>query len=133
LNQRDARHVDGQVQEEVAGIQEGCENLPVIVPRQRGLDEFDPELFSFAPPAVFRGDDGDAIGRSANVTQDQWQDTLSDAAETHEYDLARKFHMHFVCAHNSVLILVCPLIWFSTSAGRTSPAYLAVHEMLKFL
>jgi hypothetical protein len=64
-------------------------------------------LFSLAQTAVFRGQDDDAIGRSANVAQDQWQDTLSDAAETHDYDLARKFHMHFVSAHNSDLILIC--------------------------
>jgi len=56
-------------------------------------------LFGLSPPAVFRGDDADAIGRSANVTQDQWQDTLSDAAKTHKYDLARKIHMHFVLVH----------------------------------
>ncbi len=68
-------------------------------------------MLGFGPAAVFRGDDGNAIGRSANVTQDQWQDTLSDAAETHKYDLARKFHMHFVFAHNSVLILICTLIF----------------------
>jgi hypothetical protein len=48
------------------------------------------------------------------VTQDQWQDTLSDAAETHKYDLARKFHMHFVFAHNSCLILVFSLISFDS-------------------
>jgi hypothetical protein len=35
---------------------------------------------------------------------------LSDAAETHEYDLARKVHMHFVFAHNALPILVCPLV-----------------------
>jgi hypothetical protein len=72
------------------------------------------------------------------VTQDQWQDTLSDAAETHKYDLARKFHMHFVFAHNSFLMmvgsltLVCSLLLEVTPCGRTPPAYLAPHEMLKF-
>jgi hypothetical protein len=43
---------------------------------------------------VFGGDDGNAPGGGAYVAQDQRQDTLSDAAETHENDLARKFHMH---------------------------------------
>jgi hypothetical protein len=30
------------------------------------------------------------------VTQDERQDSLSDAAEADHDDLARKFHMHFV-------------------------------------
>jgi hypothetical protein len=38
---------------------------------------------------------------------------LSNAAETDEYDLARKVHMHFVLAHNSLLILVCPLFYIT--------------------
>jgi len=50
------------------------------------LDEFHREFsasdrpFSSAVTMVTR------IGRSVNVTQDQWQDTLSDAAETYKYD-----------------------------------------------
>ena len=88
------------------GVQQRLQDLAVVLARQRGLDEFHAELLGFGAARVLRGDDGDAIGRSANVTQDQRQDTLSDAAETHKYDLARKFHMHFVVAHNS-----CPILF----------------------
>jgi hypothetical protein len=54
----------------------------------------------FIASGILGADDGDAIRRSADVTQDQRQDTLSNAAETHEYDPAAEFHMHFVFAHN---------------------------------
>ena len=56
------------------------------------------------------GHDGDAFGRSADVTQDQRQNTLSDAAETDEDDLARKFHMHFAAAHNLFPIFLTSLL-----------------------
>jgi hypothetical protein len=53
------------------------------------FDECHPELLGFRASGIFGGDNGDAIRRSADVTQDQWQDSLSDAAETDEYDPAR--------------------------------------------
>ena len=37
-------------------------------------------------PRVLGGDDGDALGRDADVTQDQRQDALADAAEADEDD-----------------------------------------------
>jgi hypothetical protein len=44
------------------------------------------------------------------VAQDQWQDTLSDAAETNEYDPARELHMHFVITHHFFPILSRALV-----------------------
>jgi hypothetical protein len=65
------------------------------------------------------------------VTQDQWQDTLSDAAETDEYDPARKIHMHFVIAHNVFPILFRALLaWMMDErlvAGPRQPTRRAIN------
>jgi hypothetical protein len=57
-------------------------------------------MLGFLPSGILGADDGNTVRRSADVTQDQWQDTLSNAAETHEYDPAAELHMHFVFTHN---------------------------------
>jgi hypothetical protein len=57
-------------------------------------------MVSFFMSRIFGSQYGDAIRRSADVTQDQWQDPLSNAAETHKYDPALKIHMHFVFGHD---------------------------------
>src|SRR5208283_2409777 len=88
LYQRDARHVDGQIQQKIAGSQQRQQRLAVILARQRGLQEFDAELLCFGPPRILGGDDGDAIRRGAYVTQDQRQDPLAYAAEADENDPA---------------------------------------------
>ena len=104
-DQRDARHVDRQVQQKIARAQQRLEHLPVIFAGQRGLHEFDAELLGFGSTRILGGHDGDAIRRSADVTQDQRQDSLSDAAEADEYDPARKIHMHCVFAHQCFPVL----------------------------
>jgi hypothetical protein len=53
---------------------------------------------------ILRRHDGDAIRRSADVTQDQRQDALTYAAEADHDDPARKYHMHFFLAHNTSLV-----------------------------
>jgi hypothetical protein len=57
-------------------------------------------MLGFRPSGIFGAQDGDAIRRSADVAQDQWQDTLSDAAEPYKDDPAAEIHMHFVFAHD---------------------------------
>ena len=88
-------------------------------------------MVGFRPSGIFGADDGNAIRRSAYVTQDQWQDTLSDAAETHKYDPARKIHMHFVLAHNFLPNLFFPKVLMTNTARvrleLPAPAYLALH------
>ena len=82
------------------------EHAAVVLARERAFDELDAELL--APrcrPRILGGDDGDAVRRNADVTQDQRQDPLADAAEADKNDPARKIHMHFVFAHESFTVL----------------------------
>ena len=51
--------------------------------------------------AVVRGDDRDALGRDADVTQDERQRALPDAAEADEHDAARKLDVNLVAAHDA--------------------------------
>ncbi len=44
LNERGARHVHREIQQEIAGIQSRLQNLPVVLGRQRCLDEFHAEF-----------------------------------------------------------------------------------------
>src|SRR5450631_288090 len=66
-------------------------------------------MLGFRTSGIVGAQDDDAIRRSADVTQDQRQDTLSDAAETHKYDPAAEIHMHFVFAHDFFpnLVFLC--------------------------
>ena len=84
LDQRDARDVDRQVQQEVAAADQRIEHLAVIVARERVDDELDAVLRGLALARLFRGDDGDALGLDADVTQHERQHALADAAETDE-------------------------------------------------
>jgi hypothetical protein len=62
------------------------------------------------PPGILRADDGDAIRRSAYVTQDERQDSLTDAAEADDDDPALKIHMHFVFGHNFLTLFDFPTV-----------------------
>ena len=78
----------------------------------------DAELLRLGAAGVLGGHDHDAVRGSAYVTQDQRQNSLSDAAETDEYDPARKFHMHFVAAHNFIPIFSLPRRWCGRPLGE---------------
>ncbi len=118
LQERHTGYIHRQIQQEIAGAEGGLQNPAVVLGRQRRLDEFHAKFLGFRVALVFGRDDGDAIRRSADVTQDQRQDTLSDAAETDHDDPAREFHMHFVCAHNvSAMLFFLMLIQVSRQCG----------------
>jgi hypothetical protein len=97
-----------EVEQEVAGADQRLEHTAMILRRQRAVHELDAVVVGFGPARILSGHDGDAVCRSAYVTQDQRQDSLSDAAETDEYDPAGEFHMHFVAAHNLAPIFSLP-------------------------
>ncbi len=98
-DQRDARHVHGKIQQEIAGAEQRLERLPVILAGQGGLYKPHAVMLGFAAALVLGGDDGDAIRRYADVPQYQRQDPLADAAEADEDDPAGKFHPQIRFAH----------------------------------
>jgi hypothetical protein len=99
LDQRDARHVDRQVEQEIAAPDQRVEHALVILPRQRLLDEAHAVFRRFLRARVVCGDDRDAVGRDTDVTQDERQDSLPDAAEADENETAREIHVDRVVAH----------------------------------
>ncbi len=80
------RHVD----QEVAAAEQRIQHAAVVLARQALLDELDAVLRSLLAARVLRRDDGDALGRDADVPQDERQHALADAAETDEQDAPGK-------------------------------------------
>ena len=93
LDQRDARNVDRQVQQEIAAADQRIEHLAVVVARERVDDELDAVLRRLALARFVRRDDGDALGLDADVTQHERQHALADTAETDEDQAVRKLHV----------------------------------------
>ena len=81
-------------------------NAAEVVARQRFLDETDAVLLRLRSAVVLGRDDGDAARRHADVTQDQRQDALADAAKADDDDATRKVDMDLVLAHRHVPQLV---------------------------
>jgi len=79
--------------------EEGFEHLPVIVLCQRPDPEVHAEGFGLAPSPVVSGDDGDVFGAGAQMAKDQWEATLTDAAEAQHDDPAREIDMPAVIVH----------------------------------
>ena len=90
LDQRDARHVDRKVQQEVAATDQRLEHLLVVVARERADDELDAVFRGLALARLVRGDDGDALGLDADVAQHKRQHALADTAEADEDQAAGK-------------------------------------------
>src|SRR4030095_5690995 len=85
LDEGNARHVDRQVQHEIAAPDERLEHVPEVLARQRVIEELDPVLRRFFATRIVRRDDRDSIrSQSADVTQDERQDALPDAGEAAE-------------------------------------------------
>ena len=95
LDQCDRRHVDRHVEHEVTTTDVRIELTAIVVARDRQLHELDAVLLGFLLAAIVRGDDGDALFRDPDVTQDQGQRALSDAAESDEDDASRKLDVNF--------------------------------------
>ena len=101
LDERDARHVYGQVKHEVAAADQRLEHVPVVLARERVVDELDAVLRRLVASRVIRGDDRDAVrGQPADVAQDQRQYALADAAEADEDQAAREMGMNRVLSHD---------------------------------
>src|SRR5438874_11187557 len=81
-HQRLGRGVD----EEIPAPQQRIEHAAVVLAREPLLDELDAVPGGLLVPLVLRGHDREALGRNADVPQDQRQHALADAAKTHEQD-----------------------------------------------
>jgi hypothetical protein len=103
FDQRDARNIHRQVQQEVAFADQRLEHLAVVVARERVDDELDAVLRRFALACLFCGDDGDAFGLDADVTQHERQHALPDAAETYEDQTTGKLHVNRKIGHGDAL------------------------------
>ena len=86
FDQRDARHFDRDVEQEIAVAQQRIEDALVIAARQRFEMEGDAVRHGLFMAAFLGGDDGDLIGADADVTQQQRQHALADAAEADHGD-----------------------------------------------
>ena len=74
----------------------------LLLARERMHDEADAVFLGFPAPGVVRRDDGDALGRDAtDVTQDQGQDALADAAETDEHEAPGEVRVNLVRSHSA--------------------------------
>jgi len=62
------------------------------------LTNLTPYLGGLLVPLVLRGHDREALGRNADVPQDQRQHALADAAKTHQQDPSWKLEMNLVIA-----------------------------------
>src|SRR5579862_5261898 len=96
LDQRDARNVDRDVEQEVAATDPAVENGAVIVPRQRRFDEAHAVLRSDFLAAQFGGDDDDLLRPHVDVAQQQRQNALPDAAEADDRQTSGKADMRLV-------------------------------------
>src|SRR5207302_10181484 len=82
------------------------EHAAVVLAREPLLDELDAVPGGLLVPLVLRGHDREALGRNADVPQDQRQHALADAAKTHEQDPSWKLEMNLViAAHDAASVL----------------------------
>ncbi len=100
LDQRDRRHVDRDIEQEVAATEHRIEDAADILARQRLTHELDAEVIRACAPLVIGGDDADAILRDSDVAQDQWQDTLTDATESDKKNSAGEIDVDLVFGHD---------------------------------
>ncbi len=98
LDERDARHLDRDVDQEIPASQQRIEHAAKVLACEPLLDELDAVLGGLLVSLVLRGHDGEALGRNADVPQDQRQYTLADAAKTHQQDPSWKLEMNLVIA-----------------------------------
>src|SRR5439155_16741790 len=81
LDQRHARHVDGDVEDKIAAVELPIKHRPVVLPGQCGFDKANAVRGGDFTAARLGGDDGDLAGTDLEMAQQQWQDALADAAE----------------------------------------------------
>ncbi len=71
LDQGQARHLDREVAEEVAGAQQRVEHGDIVLRRQRLHDEPDPLRFRLDAAVFFGCDDGDGSGIARDMAKKQ--------------------------------------------------------------
>src|SRR5260221_930619 len=90
LDQRDARHVDRDVEQKVAAAEPGVEHGPVIIAGQRVLNKADAVFGRDLATARLGGDDHDLVRPHVDVAHQQGQDALADTAEADDDEAAGK-------------------------------------------
>src|SRR5207248_836984 len=90
LDQRDARHVDRDIEQEVAVAKPGVEHAAVILVGQRLFDKADAVFGGDFPSSRLGGDDNDLLWPHLDMAQQQGQNPLADAAETDDDEPSRK-------------------------------------------
>src|SRR5262245_55940131 len=78
LEENRARHVDRQVEQEIAFAEQGREDLADVVARNGIDDEPDAVVLGFLSAGLVRGEYGDALWRHVDMPQDQRQSALPD-------------------------------------------------------
>src|SRR5581483_6511079 len=99
LDERHARNFDRHVQHEIAAPNQRGQNTAEVLARQRLVVELDSVFFGLFPAPISRRDDRDAFGCYADVSQEQRQDTLSDAAEANDENPPWEIDIDLVIAH----------------------------------
>src|SRR6185312_6693862 len=88
LDEGEARHVDRDVEQEVALAEPGRQHLAVVLAGERVLDEFDAVFGGDFAAARLGGDDGDLVRADVEVAQQQRHDPLADAPEPDDHQAA---------------------------------------------
>ena len=95
-DQIDARHLDRQVEQEIAMLEQRLEHGLVVLARQRLDVELDAEMLRLLDAAGVAGEDGDALGRHVDVPQQQRQAALTDGTESDNHQPSVKFDVFFL-------------------------------------
>src|SRR4051812_19498804 len=118
---RDAADVDRKVEDEIIHADKRLEHLAVVLLGERRLVEGDTVLGGFLAAASVRGHDRDPVGRDAQMAQDQWQDSLTDAPASQHDETARKLGVNDILGHRGPLLLTKATLYQTTGRDRLVP------------
>src|SRR5216683_3199675 len=90
LDEREARDLDGEVEEEIAGGEQRRQHLAIVLAGQRHPQEAHAIFPGDFGAALLSGDDGDALRLHPDMAQQERQYALADAAETDHDETAGK-------------------------------------------
>src|ERR1700730_7583395 len=101
LDERNAGNLDRHVQQEIAAAQQRSQNAAVVFPRQGFLDELDAVFLGLFATSVSRCDDRDALRCNADMSQEEGQHALPDAAKTDDQNPPWEIDINLMIAHDT--------------------------------
>jgi len=77
-------NLDRDIDQEIAAPEQRVSDATIVLARQPLRDELHAVLGGLVVSALLRRDDRDPLRCDADMPQDEWQDTLADAAKPDE-------------------------------------------------